>query len=1296
VWRRSIITLAIVGGSLAGAAIALKSDRVAENVKAYLSRLAAERFATRLTIAELEIELVPPGLAVAQVAAFRLDDGRPLLSLVRGRVSLRPWPSAAGALVIQRLELDGLRGTLDLRRPDASPEAPSATSRLAIDVEDLAVWNTDLTLITDEATVSLARADVTMRPTLSGRDLQLTFAELQVVRGATTLRAEASLRGSLAGSIDRPEKLSIDRGVVALRRMMLEAEGSLTLAGQPGADLDLRGRAPLAGLLALAGLEDDARGDLEVDLVVRGPFADLTAKGSLSARNLFAFGRDFGQMEVEGEWAGERVQLDSFRVDHRQAGTVTGSATVSLAEHLPLTFAARLHRASLPQILDLAGVPDTWVPLKLSADVKGSGTLAPFQLQLDLGGTVEGFAVLDRSYRAPDPFVVMSIPQTDIEGGVEITTAAVNIHGITLRRGDSELGVNGSLHFDVGRGLELRATGQSMRMEDVGPIADIPFEGHGALAATIEGPYDDPGISGTATLDDFEVLGLYVGDTNATVVFADGTLSLPRAEVRRGLGTLLAEGAFELGETPPRVRATAEVQGVDIAEILFTLGVPMTLADRFHASTRGQVRLAGPLALPTGSFALTAPSLVIDGVSLGQLDLHGGFGDETAPVWSEATLTPAEGRLQTRVAWRADETLELSAEAAAMPLALVRPFTGDLPVDGSVSGTTRLTGPPAQLSGEVRLTVARLTVTEVRLETTELEAELAAGTMTLTGQTLDGDAEVSAKLTLGEHLPFTATASLKSLSLSRLVDLPGGLDVEATGTLFAQGDLTRPETLMADLHLDAADTDWAGFSLSAARPVRLQYANGIVQIDDLNLTGGGAQLSAAGSVGPEGRLDVQVKGAADLTPGIGGAALDWLRGRVELAATAKGSVTAPQVSGRANLAGAALRLGDTGDVIDNIAVRAAFAGRTLNVEGGTATWGGGRANLAGRVLLPGSEGSDLDLRLRLESVTLRPAADTVATVTGDLNLVGPFDDLLLRGRLKLDSLQYTANLDLDRLVPKRNAPPLRVSGLDAEHAIRLGVAVTADNNVILSNNVVEAEARVDLFVTGTSERVGLLGSVVPLWGRARYRDNVFVVERGTIDFSEEFRIFTQFDLRATTDACDMKVAVDVHGNSDRYDVVPRGQDKNGIVDPQDVLSCLQFGLRMSDLEEQMRVAETPGEEKSPLANPVLASGLDTLWTVSGMDAKVRRLLPIKLDEVRLESGWSTHFRRSTTRVLIGKDLAQNLRFEYARSLDELNDQTLALEYQLSEVAAFQGSWLSASDVSVGNLGLDLRLRWEFR
>ncbi len=294
----------------------------------------------------------------------------------------------------------------------------------------------------------------------------------------------------------------------------------------------------------------------------------------------------------------------------------------------------------------------------------------------------------------------------------------------------------------------------------------------------------------------------------------------------------------------------------------------------------------------------------------------------------------------------------------------------------------------------------------------------------------------------------------------------------------------------------------------------------------------------------------------------------------------------------------------------------------------------------------------------------------------------------LSGHVKVDQARYTQNIELGSFVPDQGSRPLQVPAMESSEVVRLAVGISAPSNIIVTNNVLEAELRADLTVTGTSNRIGMLGTVNTLWARARYRNNVFKVERAAVDFTDEYRIFTQFDVRATTKACNIDSRVSVYGDSNSYNISATGTDLKGVVDPQDVLACLQFGIRLSGFNETSGASAT--------IRDTYAGGLDALWTVSGMDEKVKRVLPIQLDEVRVTSSWSTRARRTTARILVGKDIGKNVMLRYSRSIEDDTDHNVALEYRLSNLATVQGTWLSVTDLPIADFGLDLRLRWELR
>ncbi|MBI3178876.1 MAG: translocation/assembly module TamB domain-containing protein, partial [Deltaproteobacteria bacterium] len=412
--------------------------------------------------------------------------------------------------------------------------------------------------------------------------------------------------------------------------------------------------------------------------------------------------------------------------------------------------------------------------------------------------------------------------------------------------------------------------------------------------------------------------------------------------------------------------------------------------------------------------------------------------------------------------------------------------------------------------------------------------------------------------------------------------------------------------------------------LTSSEPAHVHYGRRVYHIGPLVLAGAGAQIEVSGDMATSGALSLHARGLGDLRALNGmSAKVEWLGGRFDLDARVQGRLEAPLLDGGFKVADGALRLTSTAQVVSDVQARVGLTGRAITIESGSAAVGGGTANVSGQVLLAAGARPEIDVRADLKSVSIRPYADLQMTVGGGLNLTGSTGDLELKGNLKVDSLRYTAALDLPRLIPQRRAPPLVVPTFEPGQSIHLNVRVQAPGNLVVSGNVIDAEFRADLMATGTTERLGLLGSLTPLRAKARYRDNMFTVERASIDFTEEFRIFTQFDIRATTQACGMRVAVEVHGDSDRYKVTPSGQDEDGPVEQQDVLACLQFGLRLAELERLRESTGAKTEDRPPgeglLQDPVVQSGLGALLVVTGVDAQVRKIVPV--DDVRLTSGW---------------------------------------------------------------------------
>ncbi|MEL6547406.1 MAG: translocation/assembly module TamB domain-containing protein, partial [Myxococcota bacterium] len=495
----------------------------------------------------------------------------------------------------------------------------------------------------------------------------------------------------------------------------------------------------------------------------------------------------------------------------------------------------------------------------------------------------------------------------------------------------------------------------------------------------------------------------------------------------------------------------------------------------------------------------------------------------------------------------------------------------------------------------------------------------------------------------------------------------------------------------------------AGEQLNAMRTVNVQWANETLVIPEAAFAGPDIRLLVAGKVPLRSPMRLRVFGDGSLNAlALMSNRVKRGRGNTKFSLDIGGLLERPTFDGELSIENGALTLSGARQQADAINARLTFSGAAANIDYARFDYGGGKVRLGGQFVFSPELGTEVSVRSEFERVSVNPAAGTTATLSGNLLLLGPLDDLRLRGDVNVDRARYTRNVDLAAIIPRRRSSPLQVPAIESTEVIDLAVKVKANNGIFISNNVLDAEFRADLTVTGTTNRVGLLGTVTPIEAKARYAGNLYELERGSVDFTEEYEIFSRFSVSARTEACGLDIKVDVFGDSETYNLSPSGSDENGPVDPQDVLLCLQFGSRVRDFTTGGAPVSsaTVGGVNDEMA---AAAGLDALWTVSGLDERVREVLPI--DELRITNAWSPQAGGIRPRLVIGKDIGEAVRLQYWQSISFGGDQSaeeayqaFSIQYALSKNATLEGNWLSEyqQDVPVTDLGLDLRLRWELR
>ncbi len=1321
-WWRTSLTAACL---LATANAYVGSPAVSATLRQLLRSQLARHSHLPVHLDAAQAQLLPPALVLQ---GLRLGGGAPgsaaLLQLQSARLQPRLWPSRHGALSLQRLAVVGLRLNSCAHRPSGrvAPAGPQPW-RLPVDLRHVDIADAQLQLCLGGTRWRSQASSLQIRPlpgnrrqvSLQVQDLQLPGAALPrqawaqawlqppasaAPRPALTLSLQ--LEAQLQGGFDQPTALQLAPASLQLPGLLLTVRGPVPLPAQPASSaadpkpLQLQLQANLAQLSRPLPLRLPLAGDLHGrgSLRLQGLQAPQL-RGQLDVADLHVGGQSLGRLQLAAQGRRGGINVEALSLDQGAAGRLTASGTCAWHAGGPQLHAVgRLHAVALPELLRSLQVPEAWLLGQLDGDVQVDGSLAPLDVQASVHCRGRNLAVLHHSYRRPLPqAAVLQLPQASLHSSLRLQPGQVDFASLQIATPHSALSGHGSL--SAGR-LLLLLRGRALHLAALSPIAGVGLGGEADLDARVEGPLRQLQVSAPVQLRQLRLFGYSLGDGSTHITYR-------RPQLRFGQLRLLAPAPqpawvvgdlrFLLAPQPTQMRARLQAHDLSLAAALRVLRPQTELPAQLRAPLRGSMQLDGPPAQLRGRLQLHAPSLHLGSSMLGRLDLNAQW-DGQASVGMLQVRSPRgtlglHGSRHRQAPWH----LTLAAHRAPLQLlALVAPQTRP---SGEVDGHLHLQGRPEALAGVLRATGRGVHLYDVDLGRVQLDGDSAAGLLQLRGvlrQSDDGTGAVPLRgsLSLRPPLPYSLQAALQGFVADWLTAAVPGLQLRLDGQISASGALGQADRLRAAIDLQRGRLQRGLLALDLQQPSRLSLAHGRLQIGRSCWAGKHAQACLGGNLTPGGSLDLRLDAGGDmaivdafLAPSL------TAQGPFSLHLQAQGPTQMPQLRGWAQLQEVTLLNPESQQSLDHVSAKLTFAGRDLVLQDGRGELGGGVLRFFGEASLPRAAPPQVNLRADLRRLAFHNLGALSASLSGDLQLLGPTDNLLLRGSLKADSARYSPRLDLlDKLIPRRDRLPLPTLASPGRPRLRYLVHLRAPNNVVVNSPVVEAELQADLTLTGTLDRPGLLGSLTPLWARAHYRDNAFEVVRATIDFVDEYRIFTEYQLQARTRACNMIAEVTINGSSEGYTLIPFGQDDRGTVDPQDVLTCLQFGLRLHDFE---------GNQRAPASlSDALPGSLDALWTVSGLDTKVKKILPIDVDELRLTSGWSSLSQRTTARVLVGKDLGDGVMLKYSRSLDEYNDQAVSLEYRLGQRATLQGNWLTARDVPLGDFGIDLRLHWELR
>lgn len=1194
------------------------------------------------------------------VGAVRCGDPSPALELdelsvtVELRASLAAWRPIA----VVRVE----RPSLDLTALPATTASPSSSGPLAlppftlneVDVHDLRLRFQYDPHNPAEVTIESVHASATAGLTGALAEVLVVGAVFER-KGMVVRLHDAYLNGGWnPGS-----------GVYATSAM-IEGEGielDLTDTEKPGV---FHAQARFAPEILGAFVDELVflNGAVSVDGTLSGDLIDPTVSASLFWSGASLAGRPIGDLTTRFVRHGAELLFQDIYISG-PAGRLSGNVAMTVRDEVPIQGDVRAEGVRLREVLARSGAAVEF-PTILDGHVVLSGQLDPLDLRLSGDGVAQG---------GPDTKAAAWQAQVNVRPKAVNVTASIEQK--PSNRAEVQLSIDGE-HFD-GRATLKAGDVAALRHLLPAAAANLTLTGKATVEATFAGSPDQPRIALHLDGERLTVMGGAVPRLVGDLEIAAGRLEARDVRVETPGGFLAMDGTLALqGDLPNAFELTIKRFDTDVLMPLLAVATGVQLPVT-GGVVNGRISARGVWTDLAADAELRGETWRLVHEPIAAVELRGQVRGRNWKGQLAVQHTSRES-LSVAASGSGAESVDLTVDSTPIALgALVG--AGQSGLDGSLTIQGRLRGALSQLRGQLNAKVDGLHLRGERLGDFEARVDAGERQWTLNAADTGGRLTLSGVVTPSANLPFSLRGEWKALDLSPFLPAGAGLAVVTSGTMGARGTLSPWVLAAGEMEVPQFDVSRDAYAVRAAAPLRFRLADGTVRIEQFELESGETRLRVAGTLTPDGRVDLEANGKGDMVLlELMGDPVEAARGPFAVAVKVQRDGGDWHLTGTAELDNASADLG-LPISFEQTSARIRLQGSQVFVDKLEGRAGGGRFDVHGVVDL--RQGPSLEWTLT--DVGLNVADGLEARLKAKGGFEGSWEAMVLNGDIEILNALYDKDLELDALLDwltKKLLPQVEVAR-GSDLPLRLNLLIYSRGGVYLDNNIAKGEMWLDLQVTGDVAKPQLGGRIGLLDGEVTFRGRTFSITSGSIDFRDPLKINPALNItaesRISTPDADYIVNVIVTGTAEK----PRVQfsaDAPGM-SQNDVLSLVAFGKTGTQLQR-----ESTGFNPAATALALLPTG--------GVEKRVEQLLGVDRFEVSATQARDTG--AIEPRVTVGKDLTDQFRAVVWSSFGVQARQAVQLEYRWTRRVSLLSSWESQTQSSAGAFGGDVKFRFEFR
>ncbi len=1242
-----ILFILIVGGAIFSTIAFIQSEWFASRAQGIVSRTIPGNFGMEGGFSHFQVQFFPPGVAIARplVSVTGVNPAKlPVGTLVAAEQLLlrfRPMQVLSGRVSIHEVRVVNGRVETSIEESKEKLKNTPPPSRLRISweqlfqvrAEQITLENTEVVLdlparkskisfLAKEGALSqvadknhsfytLALELLNLRTDLKVNfplplDLEslslkvrlekdgLYLERFNLRRGAT----ELDLNGRLEGEILSGTGLKLDakmKGTSNLETLVKrnenddELSGTVAFEGTVNADLDqwektLRARGALR-------TEDFQYGDIEIDSgKIEGDYNARTKDIHVEHALLSTTPREKKGPDQSGK--GGDIEIGSFSTK------LGSSAPVSIPVKLR---SAHVNWLSSP-VLDVLYSLDGRLTGDANLKVEFPSDERPFRLDGDVDLTMDALTLDNQKYGVPRKLTkIFVIPDLHLKGKVAVTPDKVLFPQMSVFIRESALEAKGEIRIGKKPGFDIRGEGD-IDFKEVSEFIGQKASGRGELSVHVHGPAENVVMDFDSDLAGFEFIHLSFGDFKGRISYLDAEDKVEFRDLKclKG-GTAYTVGGNIVFGKKDEMNLRAEVPAGDVGDFL-SIFKQITASywwfpESLGGSMRGTVRVTGGLALDEMRIdsAVRGEGWDFYSERFREVDLRFNY-DKGRYALPLVRAIKRRGTVDASLSFSEQDGLNWELDTRDFTLAEFDHVSQlSVPVRGQVSIKSVGHGKYPFIESETEASSSDVFLKSRALGDSRLVVQTRDGKSKFEGNLFGEQGVATMNYDLRDGQPSNVSIAARALDFSPILfilnsELSKDADVMASVTgeyqlsfLSGKSELGSGRARVDDYRLKKE-----GVRFRLDKPIELAIDRGSFQVDDATLIGDDGKIRASirSSLG---QLNGRIYGDLDL--GVAEfvtAAIEKSEGRMAIDLDIGGGIKAPTLRGNGTLKHGMVRIRNLETPLEEISGRFLLRDGILELLDVDANLASGTIAAGGTIEFFQSRFPEMKLTIDLTNNKLKVYPFQYAKVRGKLAVTGSDLPYLVAGKVTVDqaiSREKIANSKSPGFKTAQYSPSeMSSTGFDRP-LFKLQIDVAAPGNIVVQNELVDLEAKGELRIVGTLGAPRPLGRAQAIQGKVLFKDRVFQIQSGNMEFDSPTSINPRFEVVANTEVSNRKIQMFASGRFDQYRIE---FTSNPPMSDNEILTLLALGVS-SDDAKRLRTTDRSAYEQGEAASLVLHS-----------------------------------------------------------------------------------------------------------